>query len=73
MFKFLFFLIPFVVWASDIDQIRSLGEQIEGCPNGCECIIDASRENRARKKLGEYEEEIKGKPEEGREIKIRTK
>ncbi len=64
---------PLVVFASDIDEIKTLGEQIEGCPNGCECIIDASRDNKAKKKLGEYEEDTKGKPEDTREIKTRTK
>ena len=61
------------VRAQDIEQIKALGEQIEGCPNGCDCIIDASRENRAKRKLGEFEEDTKGTSEETREIKTRTK
>ncbi|MFI5391004.1 MAG: hypothetical protein ACHQYQ_06550 [Bacteriovoracales bacterium] len=73
MFKILFLCIPFIVSAADIDEIKALGEQIEGCPNGCECIIDASRENRARRKLGEYEVDTKGLQEDTREIKTRTK
>lgn len=74
MLKFIFLNLIFsaVVFGQDIDEIKALGEQIEGCPNGCECIIDASRENRAKRKLGEYEGDIKGQ-EETREIKTKGK
>jgi len=74
MLKFIFLNLIFstIVLAQDIDEIKALGEQIEGCPNGCECITDANRENRAKRKLGEYEGDIKGQ-DETREIKTRTK
>lgn len=75
MLKLLFLNMIFslVLMAQDIDEIKALGEQIEGCPNGCECIIDANRENRAKRKLGEYEEDFKGRQEDTREIKTKTK
>ena len=73
MLKILFLFIPFTVFAGDIDEIRALGEQIEGCPNGCECIIDASRENRAKRKLGEYQEDTKGLQEDTRDVKTRSR
>jgi hypothetical protein len=74
MFKFILLNLIFstLVMAQDIDEIKALGEQIEGCPNGCECITDANRENRAKRKLGEYEGDIKGQ-EDTREIKTKTK
>jgi hypothetical protein len=74
MFKFILLNLIFstFVMAQDIDEIKALGEQIEGCPNGCECITDANRENRAKRKLGEYEGDIKGQ-EDTREIKTKTK
>jgi hypothetical protein len=36
-----------------------LGEQIEGCPEGCSCITDINRDKKAKKRLGEVDSEKK--------------